>query len=309
MTGEAQVGNRAPQSFFWDYRMKPDFPFSAIDYTVTDPVGEGAPRLHWHSYFELGVCTQGEGVFYFGEKAYAYSVGDIFLVNNLEKHGAAARKGTNTRFRFFLFLPELFLEGADPWESEYLLPFRYDSSRFCNCISGESGEGRRLRPLLDDLWEDACGSRPGWERLIRARLRLVLAELCSLLRVDESAASASALADYLRLRPALTYIDANFSRRLNQKEVAALCYLSESRFRHLFREQMHMSFQDYVAKLRYLDARGRIASGQGSISEAVREAGFSNPYSFYKMFRENEGVTPRVWRSHLVDGEDGNAAE
>lgn len=76
---------------------------------------------------------------------------------------------------------------------------------------------------------------------------------------------------------------------MNQKEIAALCFLSESRFRHLFRRQMHMSFQDYVAKLRYLDARRRIASGIGSISDAVREAGFSNHTAFIKCSRRMRG--------------------
>lgn len=307
MSGGTLPVARGVQSFFWEYRMKPDFPFSALDYTVTDVVGEGPPRLHWHSFFEIGVCTAGRGVFYFEGKSYDYSEGDIFLVNNLERHGAAALPGTDTRFRFFLFLPELFLEGTAPWEAECLLPFQYDSARFCNRILGEREEGKILRPLLDGLWEDANGARPGRERLIRARLRLVLAELCSLLRLDESPASAAGLADYLRLRPALSYIDAHFAQRLNQKEIAALCFLSESRFRHLFRQQMHTSFQEYVAKLRYLDARRRIAAGTGSISEAVREAGFSNPYSFYKMFQENEGATPLVWRTRLwAEAEEAN---
>lgn len=309
MTGEMQAGVCGMQSFFWEYRMKPDFPFSAIDYAVTDIVGGPPPRLHWHSFFELGVCTAGEGIFYFEEKSYDYSAGDIFLVNNLEKHGAAALSQADTRFRFFLFLPELFLEGAAAWEAECLLPFQYDSARFCNRVTGDSPAGQTLRPLLDGLWEDAHGDRTGRERLIRARLRLVLAELCSLLRLDESPASAAALADYLRLRPALSYIDSHFSQRLNQKEIAALCFLSESRFRHLFRRQMHMSFQDYVAKLRYLDARRRIASGIGSISDAVREAGFSNPYRFYQMFQENEGVTPLVWRTRLRSGENDSLGE
>ena len=296
------------QSFFWEYRMKPDFPFSAIDYKVTDLVEARPPRLHWQSFFELGVCTCGKGVFYFEGKSYDYSAGDIFLVNNLEKHGAATLDRTDTRFRFFLFLPELFLEGTAAWEAECLLPFQYDSARFCNRISGDSAEGRALRPLLDGLWEDANGSRPGRERLIRARLRLVLAELCSLLRLDESPASAAALADYLRLRPALSYIDSHYAQRLSQKEIAALCFLSESSFRHRFRRQMHMSFQEYVAKLRYLDARRRIAAGEGSIADAVRDAGFSNPYRFYQMFQENEGVTPLVWRTRLR-AEAGGATE
>ena len=97
-------------------------------------------------------------------------------------------------------------------------------------------------------------------------------------------------------------------QRLSQKEIAALCFLSESSFRHRFRRQMHMSFQEYVAKLRYLDARRRIAAGEGSIADAVRDAGFSNPYRFYQMFQENEGVTPLVWRTRLR-AEAGSAAE
>lgn len=297
------------QSFFWEYRMKPEFPFSAIDYTVTDAVSAQPPRLHWHSFYELGICTAGSGTFYFEGKSYDYSAGDIFLVNNLEKHGAAAFDGCGTRFRFFLFLPELLLEGAAAWEAECLLPFRYDSARFCNRIEKNSEAGRVLRPLLEDLWRDVNGNGPGRERLIRARLKLILAELCSLLRLDDSPATAAALADYLRLRPALSYIDAHFSQRLNQKEIAALCFLSESRFRHLFRQQMHMSFQEYVAKLRYLKARQRIASGEGSITDAVREAGFSNPYTFYRMFQENEGTTPLAWRAHLWAAPSGQTEE
>ena len=156
-----------------------------------------------------------------------------------------------------------------------------------------------LKPLLDALWTDANCNRPGRDRLIRSRLQLVLAELCSQFSLDESPASAAGLADYLRLRPALMYIGANFTSRLSQKDIAAICYLSESRFRHLFREQMHMSFQEYVAKLRYLEARRRIAYDNGSIADAVREAGISNPYTFYQMFRENEGMTPLVWRNRL----------
>lgn len=294
-----QTGVHEAQSFFWEYWLEPTFPFSAIEYDVTDLVSEKLPRLHWHRYYEIGICTAGAGTFYFEGKSYDYSVGDVFLINDLEKHGAAAIEGADTRFRFFLFLPELLLDGSGVRQAEYLMPFRYDSANFCNRIDSGGAEGRIMRPLLDALWEDAVAERGGRERLIRARLQLILAELCSLLRLDESPAFTAGLADYLRLRPALTYIEANFASRLNQKEIAALCYLSESRFRHVFRQQMHMSFQDYVAKLRYLDARRRIASG-GTITEAVREAGFSNPYSFYRMFRENEGLTPLAWRRRLL---------
>ena len=291
------------QSFFWEYRMDPGFPFSALDYSVTDPASGALPRLHWHSFYELGICTSGEGIFYFEAKMYEYSAGDVFLINNLEKHGAATVVGQDTHFRFFLFLPELFLDGSGGQTAEYLLPFHYDSARFCNKIAAESKEGQKLKRIMDELWQDAKSEKAGKQRLIRARLQLLLAELCSILELDDGADSAAGFADYLRLRPALAYIDANYSSKLAQKDIAALCYLSESRFRHLFRSQMHMSFQDYVARLRYLEARRKIASGEGSIEDAIRSSGISNSYSFYKMFRENEGLTPYAWRKELEEAQ------
>ena len=48
------------QSFFWDYRLDAEFPFSVVDYTVTDDASDGPPRMHWHNYYELGLCTAGE---------------------------------------------------------------------------------------------------------------------------------------------------------------------------------------------------------------------------------------------------------
>ena len=135
--------SREVQTFFWDYEMDLQFPFSAIDYRVTDVT----PRLHWHDFFEVGICTGGAGTFHFEEKSYDYAAGDVFLINNLEKHGAATFENEETHFRFFLFLPEFFLDGGGVRDAEYLLPFRYDSASFCNRISGdrEAGQAGALR--------------------------------------------------------------------------------------------------------------------------------------------------------------------
>lgn len=285
------------QSFFWDYRLDAAFPYAQLDYRVTDSAFDGPPRLHWHNYYELGLCTSDGGTFYFESKTYTYCAGDIFLMNNLERHGATAEPGADTHFRFFLFLPGLILDGAGKSEAELLLPFRYDSAAFRNHIPGDSAEGRAMRPLLDALWDEGAGNRPGRARLIRARLRLALAELCSLYGFADG--GSETLSDYLRLRPALAYIDANFTHKLPQSEAAAQCFLSESRFRRIFRQEMQMSFQEYVGKLRYLEARRLIASTDLNIAAAVREAGIANPYYFYKMFEEAEGMTPRVYRERI----------
>ena len=60
---------------------------------------------------------------------------------------------------------------------------------------------------------------------------------------------------------------------------------------------MRMSFQEYVQKLRYLEARRLIASTDMDVGAAVRQAGFANANVFYRLFREAEGLTPLEWRA------------
>lgn len=125
---------------------------------------------------------------------------------------------------------------------------------------------------------------------------LILAELAAS-NAEEQRGAEKSLSAYLRLRPALDYIGQHFQERLYEKELAAMIYVSESRFRHVFREQMRMSFQEYVQKLRYLEARRLIASTDMDVGAAVRQAGFANANVFYRLFREAEGLTPLEWRA------------
>ena len=80
------------KSFFWDYRLAAEFPLAALDYAVEDSVTDGQPRLHWHNYYELGICTSGGGVFHFERKRYEYRAGDVFLINDLERPGRISKR-------------------------------------------------------------------------------------------------------------------------------------------------------------------------------------------------------------------------
>ena len=82
------------------------------------------PRVH--ASLEIGLCLTGKGYFFFGNKQYAANPGDLFLVNNEERHIAQSAPDAPSRYLFINFDPALLLEE----EPALLLPFSYRSTHF-----------------------------------------------------------------------------------------------------------------------------------------------------------------------------------
>ena len=92
-----------------------------------------------------------------------------------------------------------------------------------------------------------------------------------------------------RIREAIQYIRANLSGKLSCQEVADTVCLSQSRFSHLFREQVGMTFASYVIYQRILYVYAAVFEGK-SITEAIIDAGFSSSSHFADVHRRVFGL-------------------
>ncbi len=277
--------------FFWQYDLPAGFEFECLRYTVNP--GQGP--LHWHNYYQIGLCVRGGGVFDFEQRSYPYREGDIFVVDNTQRHAAFADEGTTADFMFLVFYPQFVARGTDhAFDYEYLLPFAYRPERFCNKLDGASPFGRRLREALLDIEAEYHRQRQGYRHLISAKLRVILAELMSCYGVGEID---HAIVDrHRKLRPALLYLEEHCCQPVTLEQAARVVYLSPSRFRHLFRETMHVGFKEYLTGLRYQQAKRMLAATQLPVSEVALACGFSNLYRFYSLFRQWDNLTPAQYR-------------
>jgi transcriptional regulator GlxA family with amidase domain len=62
---------------------------------------------------------------------------------------------------------------------------------------------------------------------------------------------------------------------------------------------MHVGFKEYLIGLRYQAAKRLLADSDMTVSEIAAQAGFSNLYSFYKIFELHEKATPGDYRKRL----------
>lgn len=95
-----------------------------------------------------------------------------------------------------------------------------------------------------------------------------------------------------RILSAMEYIRREASEKITCRDVAAAVFLSESRFSHLFKEQVGMTFSAYLIYQRIMKVYTQVLDGK-SITEAALAAGFSGSSHFADVNRRVFGLSAR----------------
>jgi len=160
-----------------------------------------------------------------------------------------------------------------------VLVFLYDCTtgvakqiREVACIPEESCE--EITRLFG-AWDGTAASFDGFEKAALSQLRIT--------------GVASDVRDE-RIRTAMEFIRTKATETLTCQDVAAAVHLSQSRFSHLFRQQVGMTFAAYRIYQRILYVYARMLCGK-SITEAALEAGFSSSAHFADVNRRVFGIS------------------
>ena len=101
------------------------------------------------------------------------------------------------------------------------------------------------------------------------------------------------------LREAISYIEEHYATITSVQEIAAACYLSESRLYHIFKDHLNISPISYLNHLRVQNAMTLLANPELSIQQIAEQLNFHSEYYFRKTFRKITGVLPSHFRKML----------
>lgn len=93
-----------------------------------------------------------------------------------------------------------------------------------------------------------------------------------------------------RIAEAVNIIDELETKRVAAGDLAETFSLSESRFLHLFKDELKMTMRKYLVWRRTIDGACKVIEGN-SITEAAHEAGFTDSAHFAKTFKQMFGFT------------------
>lgn len=99
------------------------------------------------------------------------------------------------------------------------------------------------------------------------------------------------------LSRAIAYIKANFGSDLSLDLVASKVYVSSYYLSHLFREEMNMTYSDYVVSVRIEEAKILLKKKTMKAFDVSAACGFNDANYFAKTFKKLTGLSPKQYMS------------
>ncbi|MNC24200.1 HTH-type transcriptional regulator YesS [compost metagenome] len=95
----------------------------------------------------------------------------------------------------------------------------------------------------------------------------------------------------------LDYIDSHYTEDLSQETVAAMFHFNPSYFCQLFKSRLHMTFNQYVTRLRLQQAKDMLKNSKMKVYRVSEQLGYHDVKYFNRVFKKETGLTPEEYRA------------
>lgn len=256
---------------------------------VSLPFSESFPKLHYHDQYEIGICESGEGLFLSEGIFYYVNEGDLIFIPPKHRHySRSVNRDVLCKCRFTYFSKNII--------NRFLLYHGIDTSGNNIPAVLSPSEFSEAAEMLKRITEITQTSFPEKEKSIALRLSVFLLEsnrwfdnfgIDSDYSLKHGSPACVKIAEYLSL---------HYKNNDTAKELAQMCYLSESQLRRQFVSTYGIPPIEFRGMLRCKIAKQLLLRTTVSINNISDNIGYSSPSDFYRMFRKFYGISPSEFR-------------
>ena len=107
----------------------------------------------------------------------------------------------------------------------------------------------------------------------------------------------TAIKKYSKLiQAAIAYIESNTSVKIKISDISKALFISESKIRNTFKNEMNMPIGKYIDDMIFIKARQLLSDPKYTIAAVSAELGFCDQFYFSRRFKEKFGFTPSEFR-------------
>lgn len=250
-------------------------------------------QSHWHYHPELELVffSRGQGIRFIGDDISMYNAGELFLI------------GEN--------LPHTFVT----YEEETATLVEAICIQFPATLFGSFAECRPLNVLFQEANRGLAFLQPNTALIARLKTVVSSTGVCALIALmgllDELHKTAdrvpiltqpyqrhAVLSDTpTRIRTAIDFINANYQRTIPVAELAGICHFSPNAFCRWFKQNMGLTFVDYLNKVRLTHVCQLLVSTDFSVGQIALRTGFENISTLNRLFQQKLHTSPSRYRA------------
>ncbi|CAM4376595.1 AraC family transcriptional regulator [Paenibacillus typhae] len=253
-------------------------------------------RLHAHDALEINMIKSGTGYYIINGERYDFREGDILLINSNDLH--CAYETGNLIMQVITFDAAWFM-GMVRCDPDVLAPFKDMGLHFSNLLDRENGQIGALRALLLQIQEEHETESRSYTSVVYALLLQFFVYVNRYFRMDslQPGKSTVTTTQLEKIWQVTRIMEEQPAYPWTLEELAALVYLSPSRFSDIFRRTAGMSPLLYLIQLRLENAYTLLQTTDRKILDIAMECGFRTLSNFNRLFKRHIGTEPRNVRT------------
>lgn len=252
--------------------------------------------LHTHNYYEFYFFLEGDVSIQAGEKVYPLRFGDIIVFPPGLAHRPIIRDRRIPYRRFVLWISREYYSRLLSMSADYDYLFTYVQRTATYVFHNDRISFNTIQSMLLRLLEELHADRFGRGMRITLCIDDLILHLNRMI-YERSHPKMPDTAQPL-YRHIAAYIEDHLEEPLTLDSLSAAFFVNKYHISHLFKENLGMSVHQYITKKRLALCRDAILAGT-SISEVCRRFGFGDYSSFYRAFKKEYGISPKVYRGSL----------
>ena len=269
--------------------------FSRLNHVTMSVTQIGYRNPHIHQALEICLVLAGEADVWARDRVFHTGEGAILLFSPGEPHEISSTDPQGVRIAY--------IQIASHFCRDYIRPLRNlelagnSAAEFLTAGQQAALTQQILRTMHDYFTPDSAD-----------RLQ-VLCDVCTLLQqllslvpyhyLNETAYQAHGK-KMARIQRITEYMDTHCTERLTLEELAEQENITTTYLSHFIRDNLNMTFQQYLNNLRFEKARKLIETTDMCLSDVSLASGFSDPKYMKRMFAERFGCTPGAHRQNAI---------
>ena len=247
--------------------------------------------LHFHNYLEVGYCYRGRGELLIEDRTYIYGNKMFTIIPENIPHTTISAPGNICKWEFLFIDIKNFIRtemNSEEMSVEEMIKIVNRRGTLKTAVNHPT-----LNTLILKIIEESRKEQLYYRESIKGYLRAFVIEV---LRLDEERerAGGNRISDFVR--NAIEFINVHYAEDLKISDVARSCDVSESHFRRMFENSMHMKPMDYINMVRVDEACRLIRRRENSLEQIGISVGYDTASTFIRNFKKLTDMTPRQWR-------------